>query len=312
MPGPNGDPIQSVLVLKVDGEKLSGSVSGRGGTESPIQDATIQGNTVSFKAVRERNGTKFATRYSGQLAGDVIRGKIETDFNGETRTRDWEARREGGTRTATGTWKFALMTPSGQSVEATLELKQDREKLIGNLVINGNELAIRDGQVKNDEVSFVFSRKRDKVDVLTRYKGQLTDDHIKGKSTSTVNGEEKISDWDAKRISYRSAAAGDLTGTWLYSFTTPGGQVLEPKMKLTQDGEQLSGSVFFNENEVPISEGRVHDGELSFKVTRDRDGQILSSAYQGKVEGSLIHGKIQSNWSGSDKTYDFEARRVRQ
>src|SRR4051812_38031552 len=70
MPGPNGDPIQSVLVLKVNGDKLSGSVSGRGGTESPIQDATIQGNTVSFKAVRERNGTKFATRYSGQLAGD--------------------------------------------------------------------------------------------------------------------------------------------------------------------------------------------------------------------------------------------------
>ena len=205
-----------------------------------------------------------------------------------------------------------MITPSGQSVEATLELKQDRDKLVGNLIINGNELPIHDGQVKDGEVSFLFTRKRDKVDVVTRYNGQLTEDHIKGKTISRINGEEKVSDWDARRLSYRSAAAGDLTGTWLYSFTTTTGQILEPKLKFTQDGEQLSGSIFFNENEVPISEGRVKDGEISFKVIRDRDGQILSSTYQGKAEGSLIKGKIQSNWSGSEKTNDFEARRSRQ
>lgn len=312
MPNQNGDPIQLVLKLKLEGDQLSGSLSGRDGTNAPIQEGKIQGDTISFKVVRERNGNKIAVHYSGQLAGDVIRGKSNTDFNGETRTRDWEAHREGGAPTATGTWKYSLITPSGQSVEATLELKQDREKLIGNLVINGNELPIRDGQVKDDQVSFVLARKRDKVDIVTRYNGQLTADRIKGKTISTINGEEKVSDWDARRLSYRSAAAGDLTGTWLYNFTTPGGQVLEPKLKFTQDGEQLNGSIFFNENEVPISEGRVKDGEISFKVIRDRDGQILSSTYQGKAEGSLIRGKIQSNWSGTERTNDFEARRSRQ
>ena len=33
-------------------------------------------------------------KYSGKLAGDTIKGKMEFDRNGEATSRDWEAKRE--------------------------------------------------------------------------------------------------------------------------------------------------------------------------------------------------------------------------
>lgn len=43
---------------------------------------------------RERNGQKRTTKYNGKVSGDTITGKIEFERNGETQSRDWEAKRE--------------------------------------------------------------------------------------------------------------------------------------------------------------------------------------------------------------------------
>ena len=49
---------------------------------------------MSFKIVREFNNNKFVMNYSGKVDGDVIKGKIESERNGNTQSRDWEAKRE--------------------------------------------------------------------------------------------------------------------------------------------------------------------------------------------------------------------------
>jgi hypothetical protein len=90
----NAQTINAAVKLKQDGDKLTGAFIGRDGNETPIEDAKVKDGEVSFKVTRERNNQKFTVKYHGKVTGDTIKGKSEVDFDGQTRTRDWEAKRE--------------------------------------------------------------------------------------------------------------------------------------------------------------------------------------------------------------------------
>jgi len=88
----NNQTRESTLKLKLDGDKLTGVyVGGQSNTETPIENASIKDDTVSFSVTRERNGQKATTKYSGKIAGDTISGKQERD-GGEG--REWIAKRQ--------------------------------------------------------------------------------------------------------------------------------------------------------------------------------------------------------------------------
>jgi hypothetical protein len=53
----------------------------------------VKGDEVSFTVTREFNGNKFTTKYNGKVTADTIKGKTESQRNGETQSRDWEAKR---------------------------------------------------------------------------------------------------------------------------------------------------------------------------------------------------------------------------
>jgi hypothetical protein len=94
-----GEARKSTLKLKAEGEKVTGSISspGRQGgeaRETPIENAKIKGEDLTFDVTREFNGNKVTMKYSGKIAGDTIKGKVETERDGNTRSRDWEAKRE--------------------------------------------------------------------------------------------------------------------------------------------------------------------------------------------------------------------------
>ena len=80
--------------LKLEGDKLTGAVLGRNNQETAIENATFKDDTISFTVTRERDGNKFVSKYTGKLAGDEIKGKIESERNGQTMSRDWVAKRE--------------------------------------------------------------------------------------------------------------------------------------------------------------------------------------------------------------------------
>ena len=84
---------EMTLKLKMDGDKLSGATLGRNGKENPIQDATFKDGDVSFKVARERNGTKMTSNFTGKVSGDTIMGKIQSERDGNSQSRDWEAKR---------------------------------------------------------------------------------------------------------------------------------------------------------------------------------------------------------------------------
>ena len=97
-PGRNGGADRTnTLVLKLNGDKLTGNVTapGRGGAAAAateIADGKLAGAAVSFNVVRDFNGNSMTNKYSGTLADGAIKGKIESERNGQANSRDWEAK----------------------------------------------------------------------------------------------------------------------------------------------------------------------------------------------------------------------------
>ncbi|MGE0608740.1 MAG: hypothetical protein AB7O62_16720, partial [Pirellulales bacterium] len=83
---------EASLTLKLDGDKLTGSMPGRNNTERAIENATFSNDEVKFDIVRERNGQKFTQTYKGKVSGDTIKGTIEFQRDG-LQSRPWEATR---------------------------------------------------------------------------------------------------------------------------------------------------------------------------------------------------------------------------
>ncbi len=98
VPGRNGGPDRkNTLKLKVEGDKVTGKLTSpaRGGEtrDTEIKDGKLKGNEVSFTVSREFNGNTFTQKYSGKVTADSIKGKMEFERNGETTSRDWEAKK---------------------------------------------------------------------------------------------------------------------------------------------------------------------------------------------------------------------------
>jgi hypothetical protein len=67
---PNGT-FESTFVFKVDGTKLSGTVTGPMG-EAAISDGKVEEDAVSFSVVRSRDGQEFKLGYKGKVKGNEM------------------------------------------------------------------------------------------------------------------------------------------------------------------------------------------------------------------------------------------------
>jgi hypothetical protein len=72
VPGRDGQPQETTFTFKVEGDKLTGAVSGRQG-DTPIADGKISGDEISFTVTRERQGATIKQLYKGKVSGDEIK-----------------------------------------------------------------------------------------------------------------------------------------------------------------------------------------------------------------------------------------------
>jgi hypothetical protein len=99
----------------------------------------------------------------------------------------------------TGTWKWTTER-NGQKVETTLKLKADGKALTGTISgRNNSEIAVEDGKVDGDNVSFQVTREFNGNKIIQKFNGKLSGDTIKGKIESERNGEKTSRDWEAKK-----------------------------------------------------------------------------------------------------------------
>jgi hypothetical protein len=209
--------------------------------------------------------------------------------------------------TASGDWKWSITTQNGDTFESTARLKQEGEKLTGTINGRFGEAEISEGSVKDGQVSFKLKRERDGQAFVIKYAGKLSGDTIKGKSEFERDGNTTARDWEAKRQSTKSAAAG----SWKTALILPDGNKIEGTLNLKQDGDKLTGHVVMNENETAIQEGVIAGDNINFKVLRQRDGRTVTSKYKLKLTGDALKGKVESDWSGDWQTLDWEASRAK-
>jgi hypothetical protein len=90
---PNGQSFESTATFKREGDKVTGSVSGRRG-DTAISDGQFKDGTLTFTVMREREGRKMVSKFQGKVEGDAIKGTMTMDRGDGTQSRPWEAKRK--------------------------------------------------------------------------------------------------------------------------------------------------------------------------------------------------------------------------
>lgn len=87
---PNGQQREVTFNFEVDGEKLTGTVSGRRG-DRPIEEGKITDGKVSFSVVRDFGMGEMTFHYTGAMEGEEL--PLTVTIEGRDRTFEMTARR---------------------------------------------------------------------------------------------------------------------------------------------------------------------------------------------------------------------------
>jgi hypothetical protein len=110
----------------------------------------------------------------------------------------------------------------------------------------------------------------------------------------------------------RAADKPNPTGTWKWEIKF-NDLSRELSVKLKQEGDKLTGTfVGFDGKETKIEDGKYRDGDVSFTVNRERDGQKFTIKFMGKVDGDTIKGKSEIERDGQAQSRDWEAKRAKE
>jgi len=90
---PDGQTRTNIFTFQVDGDKLTGTISGPRG-DTPISEGKVSGDEISFAVVRKFEDREFKMDYKGKVAGDEIKLTVTANFGGEERTFEMTAKRE--------------------------------------------------------------------------------------------------------------------------------------------------------------------------------------------------------------------------
>jgi hypothetical protein len=101
---------------------------------------------------------------------------------------------------------------------------------------------------------------------------------------------------------------GADTGAGIWKWSLPG-QNGDTILRLQQDGEKLTGSYTNQFGKAEITDGSLKDGDITFKVKRELNGQAFLIKYSGKLSGDKITGKCEFDVNGETRALKWEAKR---
>src|SRR4249919_3719083 len=93
VPGRGGDTTPATFTFKVDGEKLTGSMTGPQG-ELPLQEGKVSGSQLSFSTTIDAGGNSIKILYKGTLGGDQLKMTRQRE-GGSGQAREFTLKRAG-------------------------------------------------------------------------------------------------------------------------------------------------------------------------------------------------------------------------
>jgi hypothetical protein len=91
VPGRGGDPMKTDFTFKVDGENLTGTITGPQG-DLPIKDGKVSGDSISFTQTLSFGGNEVKLLYKGKVSGNEIKFTREREGG---QAREFTAKRAG-------------------------------------------------------------------------------------------------------------------------------------------------------------------------------------------------------------------------
>ncbi len=107
----------------------------------------------------------------------------------------------------------------------------------------------------------------------------------------------------------------DVAGTWTWTVKgRNGGADRKITAKLKVDGDKVTGKISSpgrdgQDRESDIKDGKIQGDELSFSVTREMNGNSMTTKYSGKVNADAIKGQTEVERNGETMKRDWEAKR---
>jgi hypothetical protein len=98
----------------------------------------------------------------------------------------------------------------------------------------------------------------------------------------------------------------NAAGIWKWSLAGQNGDTI---LNLKQDGEKLTGNYTNQFGAKDITEGKLKDGDITFQVKREFNGQPFVIKYSGKLSGDKITGKCEFDVNGGTRALEWHAKR---
>jgi hypothetical protein len=183
---PNGTRERTV-VLKQDGEKLTGTATGPNDQSVPLEDVSLKGKELRFTLSFDRNGQTVKRTYVATLTGDTLSGTIE----GGNQSRSFTGKRDAPTTIAVagpaGVWKLTVQA-SDQTYHPTVTLLQQGDKWTGKFAVDqGMEEPLKDLTVKGNQLDFKVDLQFNGMEIHLTFSGTVDGDKLKG--SMDANGQ---------------------------------------------------------------------------------------------------------------------------
>ncbi len=286
---PDGNVYNVTLVVKEEGGKLAGVMESERG-QMPLANVTHANGELRFDLMLDMGAIPFRLK----IDGDKVTGTL-TAPDGSTGSVTGQreassAPAAAASASAAGKWEISAADPDGTTRRATLDVKQDGEKLTGQITMDsGDALPLSAGKVSGDTISFRISIGDGDIVVTGRISGD------------TVAGEYTIPTGEKGKFTGKRAAssAASLTGRWNVVARDAEGNQMRSTLDLKQDGDRLTGAIITESGDsAPLVDGKVQGGAFTFKIYVG-DGNIV-------VKGTLDNGKVSGEYTtpnGSKGTY---------
>lgn len=276
-----GDSFQSSwLKIGTDGDRLSGELVWKWGSNGRIADVRVSGGELTFRRGRER--------YAARLVGDHLLGTAQMG----RRTFFFRGRRAVEMCDPVGTWKVWMAQDPAQE-EATLRIERKDGALVGSAVDPvGATWTLKDGSVDGRVLS-AKAVPADPNEPVLAVKLEIRGDRLQGAATSrTPDGETASLELRGRRDREWGEPVALITDEGLAGWASR-----DPRRKL---GWKIEDGVLENgEHDVDIVSGprfrdfRMH---LEYRVAENcNSGVYLRGRYELQILGNKAiqpHGNM--------------------
>ena len=109
-------------------------------------------------------------------------------------------------------------------------------------------------------------------------------------------------------ITMASLSAADIDGKWKGQLPGRDGNMRDIAFDFKADGTTLGGTMQGFRGEVPITDGKIENGVIRFKVTMNLGGTSMEMNYEGTQTGSELKMKMAS--VGSPRSVEFLLKKL--